>query len=106
MPESNDETAIKPTGEILCAIGPAKCRSTNIMPEVYTRIMVPDTLAVPSMTEFCHFCGPSSVAAVISMQTAHSRNMGRKHSLNMSPVDTPEATRSVLGNRAGMSIKP
>ena len=50
--------------------------------------------------------GAGSVAAVKSMHTAHTRNSGRKHSLNMSPVETPEATRSVCGNRAGISISP
>ena len=33
-PDSAADTVSIPTGESLCAIGPAKCRSTNIIPDV------------------------------------------------------------------------
>jgi len=59
---------------------------------------MPGILAVSVMMLLIHWLGPSSVEAVSSMQNIHSRNIGRKASRNMSPVDTPEATRSVAGN--------
>ena len=49
------------------------------------------------MIEGNHWSGPSSLAAVIHMHANRSRNMGLNASLNMSPVETLDCTRSVFG---------
>ena len=80
MADRTAEPVSMPTGESRWAIGPAKCRRMNIMKLVYMRIQVPLIFGVLVKTEFCHCCGPNSTDAVISMQNAQSKNIGRRAS--------------------------
>ena len=78
--------------------GPANCRPTAIRPVIQTRTRMPETPAF-SRIDGIHWPGPSSVAAVISMQRTITRKRGFRHAANIAPVETPISTRSVRGRR-------
>ena len=66
-------------------------------PAVYMRNQMPCMPVRSFMIEGNHWSGPSSLAAVIHMQAKRRRNIGFITSLNISPVETFDWTRSVFG---------
>ena len=86
-----------PSGCRRCTKAPANCRPTAMSPVIQTSTRMPETPAFSRIAGI-HWPGPSSVAAVASMQTTIRMKIGCRHAVNISPVETPMSTRSVLGS--------
>src|ERR1700740_719673 len=85
-----------PCGASLCTIGPANARPSTCIDA--TKVSTNNELLVADLKNTpVHWLVNSSVIAVPNMQMIMNQNRGISSALYISPVLTPEATRSVGG---------